>query len=683
MKIKAKQKIHNHFDFMLESSAGWEKVAVAENVVLDQLYDKYFKVLRSYRAPLAYIALGTGTAEPATTDTGLKQSKIVKAMQARFCKWDTEIGCYVLTGYIELNSTEGNALAFSEVGIQSYSTADSYIVYCTRALVKDANGNPISITKSSTEKLRVYATVYIYPMEYFDTTYAFPEVFTEAPEARSYWPLLEQLVYKNFGDFEDRPPKYLVAECIQWATQFNGLSKVPTFGFKSTYSGHATGNYNMWRPGSIPGENNSLWISSVGWGADDSVTNAHTGKFYLAENRIPNTRITGISVCLASDRGSNLPISVLPMQNIEVPIADLGLGDGVVTEFALPHAQAKNLQIKVNGAVNNNYTLNTKNTKRINLWSPQLQSTVFDNDGVFYKYSYRNLEQSPAIRYKEGYLEIWRTTLCPGYYFGTYVHEVDGQVSSEFVKIPALAELPAPPTPQSQRNNWHYFDTTADGSILTVSVLDLSSGNLRNVTTHVYRYDYVSGQVLKYLGTINGFLVIHTDGTKALLSSDRSSNGYYTYAKLGDITFNEDSFVFTERSKTWATTRSPFCPLDTPFLTNRFATTYSSDTATYTINWDNYTISKQANVGENSVQNERPVTIGEEKIIFRRPNSDVFSEYYFPPLIEIPAEQSITFVTPPAPGAAITASYTLDYLPKDSNWTMDLDFSVAISRGSV
>lgn len=675
MKISGKQKIHNHFDFMLSRKDSWEKVASAENVVLDDLYTSYFYAHCRGTTDLAYIALGINTTEPTTSDTGLKQMKIVKAIQSKALTWDVESHAWKVSGYIELNSTEGNGLAFSEVGIQSETGTDSYVIHVSRALIKDANGHQISITKSSTEKLRVYATVYIQPIQWSDSAFDITPIFQSAEEALRYWPMLDTLPYKTYN------ADTLVAACITWATHFKGISQIPCWQFSSTYSGHATGNYNMWRPDVIPTESSSLSPAQVGYQYPATKKPKWSGKYYLAENRIPGCNISGLSVCISEGRWGRAwaPICLLPLEDVSVDSAILGVGDGVATEFALPHARAKNLQIKINGSLNTNYTLNTKSTKRLDLWSPHLQNNILNNEGVWGgRSSYFNAGQSPAIPYKDGYLEIWRTTPCPGYYFGNYVHEVSGELYSEFVKFEAPAEVTPPVQNVSERNNYHCIDTSADGSLLTICVCAE-----RSTTTYVYKYDRNAGKILKFLGSVAAALLLHADGDKAVVARE-NSGGRYALTDLYSVDISNDKLTLTKRNTAdyWFYSRGAYMPYATPYLTDQFIGTYSSDTAVYKIDWGKNTITRVKNVATGGVLLERAVTIAGQRIFFRCPNMEGnYGEAEYPPQIEVPKEQSITFATPPATGASITAVYSLDYLPKDANWTMDLDFSLEMSRG--
>lgn len=66
---------------------------------------------------------------------------------------------YSARNYIVLGETVAVGQTLTEVGI-GYSTSSSSL--CTHAMLKDANGNQISITKTNTDIINIYATVYIH-----------------------------------------------------------------------------------------------------------------------------------------------------------------------------------------------------------------------------------------------------------------------------------------------------------------------------------------------------------------------------------------------------------------------------------------------------------------------------------------------------------------------------------------
>ena len=154
MEVKQNIKIHNRFDVFsrnintgVETQTGW-----GENILLDQIYTR----LCGGSSYFANINFGTGTGAPSATRTSLfthlgtktaVNEELVKAIP--ISSWKRKI---------VLNPEEYVGQTITEVGI-ARGSASSYLM--THAMIKDAEGNPISITKTDTEVVTIYATVYV------------------------------------------------------------------------------------------------------------------------------------------------------------------------------------------------------------------------------------------------------------------------------------------------------------------------------------------------------------------------------------------------------------------------------------------------------------------------------------------------------------------------------------------
>lgn len=151
-------KVHNHFDFVVQDAKTGKikQTARAYNVVTDMFFNY---VVNNYN-PLYYIALGTGTGEPATTDTklfsqiirkGVTEIETVKAYPTSYTKKK-----------IVLEPTECVDADITEVGFWGY-----YYYYGQRsdlmshAMLKDAEGNQIVVHKTAEDIITVYATFYV------------------------------------------------------------------------------------------------------------------------------------------------------------------------------------------------------------------------------------------------------------------------------------------------------------------------------------------------------------------------------------------------------------------------------------------------------------------------------------------------------------------------------------------
>ena len=154
MKVKSKVNIHNRFDIEVRDAITGElkQEAVAYNIVLDQMYTR----LCGGSSYFVNIHFGTGTGTPTPDRTSLfahlgtraaVDEELIKAFPLSL--WKRKI---------VLNPEEYVGSVITEVGV-SFGTANANLV--THALLKDAEGNVISITKTDTDVVNIYATVYI------------------------------------------------------------------------------------------------------------------------------------------------------------------------------------------------------------------------------------------------------------------------------------------------------------------------------------------------------------------------------------------------------------------------------------------------------------------------------------------------------------------------------------------
>jgi len=165
MDIKQKVSIHNRFDIeVIDSRTGEVKQkAYAENIVLNRLWtalladngNRYF----------GYIFYGSGTGTPSASDSTLfnhvasvavKDSE-VNGMSGYEYTCDLKNGIASARGMIQLDENTAVGVTITEVGIGYGSSADNL---CTHAMLQDMNGNQISIQKTDTDIVNIYATVH-------------------------------------------------------------------------------------------------------------------------------------------------------------------------------------------------------------------------------------------------------------------------------------------------------------------------------------------------------------------------------------------------------------------------------------------------------------------------------------------------------------------------------------------
>ena len=152
--------IHNRFDIeVVDAKTGEVKQrAVAYNVICDQIWTDIFSNNMGYGF---YILYGDGSGTPSTQDTKLF-SKVGYAscdLTLDNGGYDLENGVawYTRKGVISESEAVGKNL--TELGL---SSGQSQTNICTHAMLQDMNGNQISIAKTDSDIINVYATVYVH-----------------------------------------------------------------------------------------------------------------------------------------------------------------------------------------------------------------------------------------------------------------------------------------------------------------------------------------------------------------------------------------------------------------------------------------------------------------------------------------------------------------------------------------
>ena len=154
MKSNVNANVHNRFDIEVYDSETHKlkNKYVAHNIVLDQMYTR----LCAGNSYFVNIHFGTGAGTPVANRTSLfahlgtktaVAEELIKAFPVS--TWKQKI-TLVPSEYVGSN--------ISEVGIAFDSTASNLV---THAMIKDSEGNPISIAKTATDTVIIYATVFI------------------------------------------------------------------------------------------------------------------------------------------------------------------------------------------------------------------------------------------------------------------------------------------------------------------------------------------------------------------------------------------------------------------------------------------------------------------------------------------------------------------------------------------
>lgn len=161
LNINGKVKLHNRFDIFIENVGDREKrqIAQAENIILTRLLSTALGLTSTSRGFFSYICFGTGTGELSAARTTLFSylgaKAVVESPGADFSHFND--GYISRTCYCQILETENVGSVLTEVGVGTDSAAIN-----THAMLKDMNGNPVSITKTNVDIITIYATVYAY-----------------------------------------------------------------------------------------------------------------------------------------------------------------------------------------------------------------------------------------------------------------------------------------------------------------------------------------------------------------------------------------------------------------------------------------------------------------------------------------------------------------------------------------
>ena len=192
-KITATKKVslHNHFDFeVIDARTGKIKQrAYAENIILNSWWTRIF----APNIANSQIHIGTGTGTLDAARTSLFTFLAAKASTHVAYNGSKSEGWVSVKRTAQWNETENQNTVWTEVGI-AYGTTSTYLT--THALIKDLNGNPVSITKGTTDIINVYSTVYFYFQPNADDT---AEVVYPVNFSRLATPALSKLMMWALG----------------------------------------------------------------------------------------------------------------------------------------------------------------------------------------------------------------------------------------------------------------------------------------------------------------------------------------------------------------------------------------------------------------------------------------------------------------------------------------------------
>ena len=154
MKDNIKYSIHNKFDIEVIRDGRVRQRAKAYNMVLDNLFHYIVETTTAFATNIQY-GSGTGTIQSSDTSLFNRYSGKGVTQDSLTCDYVNK----VITRQVRINLplTEAVGVNITEVGLAAGSGNGTLT---THAMLQDMNGNPISINKTDTDIINIYATIY-------------------------------------------------------------------------------------------------------------------------------------------------------------------------------------------------------------------------------------------------------------------------------------------------------------------------------------------------------------------------------------------------------------------------------------------------------------------------------------------------------------------------------------------
>lgn len=323
--------IHNRFDIeVVDAKTGEIKnKAVAYNIICDQLWTK---LLSSNPTYFNYIHYGTGTGTPDASDTQLFGFFGYLSAEVEKQYLDLENGTYFMQKKVQLSETTAIGQTITEIGIAHSTSATSL---CTHAMLQDMNGNTVSITKSETDVINIYATVYVHWNQKATGDGAIT-------------------VCKDYGftvwlrDFENLGTQKRALGFFGWLTGHTGLD-LPIYYMKTATAMERKSNTSQFTP---------AWRApTITYDAQNKKLVAVYPRFAVGSDNVDGG-ITNLVIPFRdqlSKSGSPMPTISLRIENGSAPVRStivneaIGTGDGVTTSFKTKFGYARDAVVYVDG----------------------------------------------------------------------------------------------------------------------------------------------------------------------------------------------------------------------------------------------------------------------------------------------------------------------------------------------
>ena len=364
MKTSVKANIHNRFDIVKRNIVtGEETRYYAENIVLDQMYTR----LCARSTFFVYIAYGTGTGTLSASRTSLFTHKGMVAATTDATSKALPTSWW--RRYIVLDPEDEVGTVITEIGV-AYSSSSTNLV--THAMLRDMNGNIVSLEKTALDVLTIYATIYVT----FSTTDD-SVVLCGLPDRN---PLINYLIGGTAW-----PTTYFFAG-------ESTLVKLSTSCALGSYPAIYTSGAISW---TVDIENKKMVTDTKRAGVDDA--NGDLTEFGIGESL--SNPIFSVSIPSAGI------YSGLTLTDVSA-----GTGDGAEIDFVLPSKNIKTdtLTVKVDGAETTAFSASQKRAVNHRLVTP-MSTTAWDGgpNCLVISRDGRTIAISESSQNYNGY-QIWR-----------------------------------------------------------------------------------------------------------------------------------------------------------------------------------------------------------------------------------------------------------------------------------
>lgn len=333
LKADLRASIHNRFDIeVVDAQTGEVKnKAVAHNTICDQLWT-YLLTPGKYFGAIHY---GTGIGTPSAADTQLFSFyAAISSFKETTFGADIENGVTWCRRSVRIEPNEAVGVEISEIGI-GYSTSQTSL--CTHAMLRDMNGNEITIYKTDTDVINIYATIFAHHSAFNDGSgIIFPyHHLTESDEAAASAdnkidPLFRWILGVNWST-SGLQDQRIVNACLNYGASDPAMRT--TNGFDGeTKSVKVTPSY-------FPSEKKATYTLAQVAVDKGNLSSGIIGVVLFAYGY----GLRGNDVLYLNSDGAWWPGSTVTGDPI-------GTGDGVTTDFSTKFSFPKNAQVYVDGA---------------------------------------------------------------------------------------------------------------------------------------------------------------------------------------------------------------------------------------------------------------------------------------------------------------------------------------------